>query len=189
MSSRRIHGRGAALAAMVLVLMTGCGDEEKAGTDSSSGPEPTTYAVVADRAAFDTTRTEVDDVFREASEVANEALGGEGVRGDTTASDTLCNEAYPRRFSRLEGGVTFVAPAASLSAALQTVSDAWKQRGWEVELAEPDRARLSTTTSTGVPFGVEVSLQVNQGDAGTLGAGLSLSTRCLKLPDDVADTL
>lgn len=180
---------GAALAAIVVVSMTGCGDGSGRGSDDGSGPEPTTFAVVKDGASFETTRTEVQEAFREASESANEVLGGEGLRGDGKASDTLCNEAYPRRFSTLEAGVTFKAPGASTSDAVQKVADAWEQRGWEVEVAQPDRALLSATTSTGVPFSVEVTVQVNQGDPATIGAGVSLSTRCLKLPKDVADTL
>ena len=187
MGRHRRRWRGLAIGAMAVVLMAGCGDETQVGSDS--GAEPTTYATIKDAAAFDTTRTEVGDVFRDASQLANDALGGEGLRGDGKVSDTLCNEAYPRRFSRLESGVTFVAPGRSLADALQRVSDAWKQRGWDVEVLEPDRARLSTKTSTGVPFGVYVSLQENQNDAGTVGAGVTLSTRCLKLPAGVVDSL
>lgn len=167
-----------------MASVTGCGGD----SDGGSGPEPTTFTVVKDGPAFETTRTEVQDVFKEASESANEALGGEGLRGDSAASDTLCNEAYPRRFSRLEAGVTFRAPGASTSVALDQVADAWKQRGWQVELA-PDSALLRARTSTGVTFSIEMTVQVNQTDPATLGVGLSLSTRCLKLPQDVADSL
>jgi hypothetical protein len=187
-TSRRIRAKGAAVAAMMVVLMAGCGDEQR-GADEDL-PEPTTYAVVEDAAAFDATRTEVTDVFRDASEVANEALGGEGLRGRRQVGDTLCNEVYPRRFSRLEGGTTLRAPGDSIATGLETVKTAWEQRGWTVEVADDGTsALLVAKTSTDVPFTVQVRLQVNQTDPVTLGAGLSLSTRCLKLPQDVADTL
>jgi hypothetical protein len=189
---RSRHGKGVALAAMVL-LMAGCGDGSGSGSgsdgDGDSGVEPTTFAVVADAADFDSTRTEVADTFGKAASLADQALGGEGVRGETTVSDTLCNEAYPRRFSRLEGGATLKAPGDSLAGALRKVADAWTQPGWKVEVAEPDGVLLSAKTSTGVPFSVEATLQVNQTDPVTIGAGLSAQTRCLKLPQDVADGL
>lgn len=189
---RSRHGKGVALAAMVL-LMAGCGDGSgtSAGSDAdgSGQIEPTTFAVVEDAAGFDATRAEVADTFEQAASLADQALGGEGVRGRTTVSDTLCNEAYPRRFSRLEGGVTLKAPGDSVADALQKVADAWTKPGWEVEVAQPDGVRLSATTSTGVPFSVGATLQVNQTDPVTIGAGLSAQTQCLKLPKDVADGL
>ena len=188
MGLRTMSGKAMVIGTMVVALMAGCGDEEQGGSDSEA-LEPTTFAVVKDAAEFDATRTEVAQVFEEASTLANQALGGEGVRGDAKVSDTLCNEVYPRRFSRLEGGVTLKAPGASLDEALQKVGDAWQQRGWDVEVVQPDRALLTTKTSTGVPFSVEATLQVNQTDPATIGAGLSAQTRCLKLPQDVADNL
>jgi len=181
--------RGLMLATTMVVLMSGCGDGTSSGSDSGSGAEPTTFAVVKDAAELDTTRTEVSQVLREAADLASSALGGDGARGDGTVSDSLCDEAYPRRFSRLEGGLTLKAPGESLAEALQTVADAWTKRGWDVETAEPDGVLLSTKTSTGVPFSVEATLQVNQTDPATIGAGLSAQTRCLKLPQDVADAL
>jgi hypothetical protein len=176
---------------MLMVPMAGCGDEHGRGGDDGDAPrEPTTFAVVDDAAAFATTRTEVTDAMREASELANQALGGEGLRGEGKIADTLCNEAYSRRFSRLEGGYTLRAPGDSVTAGLEQVKTAWEQRGWTVEAAEDGSSVLLVAkTSTGVPFSVQLTLQVNQTDPVTLGAGLSLSTRCLKLPQDVADSL
>jgi hypothetical protein len=178
MSVRPTYRRGAAaLVVMVTMLATGCG---------TGVVEPTTYATVDSAADFDTTGTEVAEAFHEAAELANEALGGEGVRGGAAASDTLCNEAYPRRFSRLEGGVSLKAPSMPLPEAMKKVQEAWAQQGWKIEVLEPDRVFASTETSTGVPFGVTATLQVfDQG----LGASLSVSTRCLKLPESVAEDL
>jgi hypothetical protein len=173
----------AALVAIVMALAVGC------GSDDGLGVAPPVYVTVKDRAAFDQTRLEVDHIFREAAVMVDETLDGGGLRSGTTVSDTLCGQLYPRRFSVLEAGTTLRAPGDSLSSAEQKVARAWKRRGWDADVTEPGRVMMSTSTSTRVRVVVAADLQVNTTEPASIGVGLSVTTRCLKLPKAVTERL